>query len=298
MEPSPSALPRTIIVVDDHPSDVSFICSVLDAHALPYAVQVLDPDAPAFNPLAPLAPPASRRAPTLILLDRTRPLRAGQGLWRRLTALWPAVMLPRGRRHWTQRPTAAHSSPPRRLRWPRALAWGVSLGLLVGLMADAPWLWLADRLPRGPLSPPPRSDSMTAALLGTVVPGTPPAAEVRPPAQSQTPVARAHSTGTALGGNPTSSPRTPASVGRNAASLRPQAANQPRAWRDARVRHPRRRYAFSRPVTRPHLMTVRDGAETSTPPRVVEQVRAVSAPRPRGASGPPGAPVARVAGRS
>jgi hypothetical protein len=297
MEPSPSAPSRTIIVVDNHPSEVSFICSVLDAHALPYAIQVLDPDAPAFDPLVPLAQPVSRRAPTLIRLGRTRPLRAGQGLWRRLTALWPAMRRPRGRRYWTQRPTAAHPSPPRCRRWPCVLAWGISLGLFVGLMPEAPWLWLAARLPRGPLSPPPRSDSMTAGLLGTVVPGTPPA-EVRPPAQSQTPVVRAHSTGTALGGTPTSGPRPPASVGRNAASLRPQAANQLRTSRDAPMRPPRKRYAPRRPVTLPHLMTVRDGAETFTSPRNVELARAVNAHRPRGAGGAPSAPVTLVARRS
>ena len=297
MEPSPSAPSRTIIVVDDPPSDVAFLCSVLDAHALPYAVQVLDPDAPAFAPLLPLAQPASRRAPTLIRLGRPRPLRAGQGLWRRLTALWPAVMHPCGRRHWIPRPTAARPGPPRCLRWPRVLAWGISLGLLVGLMSDAPWLWLAARLPHGPLSPPPRSDAMTAAVLGTVVPGTLPA-EGPPPTQSPTSVMRAPSTGTALGGTPTSGPRPPASVGRNAASLRPQVANQPRTSRDAHRRSPRSRYAPQRPVTLPHLMTVRDGAETFTPPRNVELARAGSAHRPRGAGGAPGAPVTLVVGRS
>ena len=289
MEPSPPSPPRTIIVIDDSPSEVSsFLCSVLDAHALPYAVQVINPGAPAFD----------HRAPTLLRLADTRPLRAGQGLWHRLTALGLAVMPRRGLRHCIQWHTAAPSSPPRRLRWPRALAWGVSLGLLVGLLSEGPWLWLAERLPRGPLSPPPRSDSMTAALLGTVVPGPPPAAEVRPPAQGQTPMAPAPRTGAALGGTPPSDPRPPASVGRNAASLRPQATNQPRVARDARVQHPRRRYALRRPVTLPHLMTVRDGAEPSTPPRDVEQARVVSAPRPRGAGGAPGAPGTLVAGRS
>ena len=47
--PSPPSPPRTIIVIDDSPSEVSsFLCSVLDAHALPYAVQVIDPGAPAL----------------------------------------------------------------------------------------------------------------------------------------------------------------------------------------------------------------------------------------------------------
>ena len=297
MEPSPPTLSRTIIVVDDRPSDVSFICAMLDAHALPYAVQVLAPDAPAFAPLASLAPPTSRRVPRLIRLARARPLRAGQGLWCRCTALWPAVMRLRGWRPWPPRPTVARPRPPRRLGWPRALAWGVSLWLFVGLMAEAPWFWRADRQPPAPLSSPPRSDSSTAALLGTVIPRTL-LPEGRPPAQSQTPVGRAHSTGPALGGTPTSAPRAPASVGGSAASLRPQATNQPRASRDARRRPPRRRYALRRPVTLPHLLTVRDGAETVTPPRTVELARAGSAPRPRGTGGAPSAPVALVAGRS
>jgi len=254
MEQSPPSLPRTIIVVDDHLSDVSFLCAVLDAHALPYAVQVLDPGAPFVH----LAPPESPRAPTLILLDRTQPQRACQVLWRRLTALWPAVMLPRVRRRWTQSHTAARPSPPRHLQWPRGLAWGVGLGLLVGLGSGAPWLWWADRLPRGPLSPPPSSDHMAATLLRTVVPAAPPAAERHPPAQSQTPAARL--TGTALGGTPAHGSRPPASVERSAASLRPPAAAPPRGTRAARVRHTRRRYAPLRPAPLRHLVTVRDGS--------------------------------------
>jgi hypothetical protein len=181
--------------------------------------------------------------------------------------------------------TPARSSPPRCRRWPRALAGGVvGLGLLGGLISEPPWLWRGDRLPRGPLSPPPRSDSMTAARFGTVVPASQPAAEVRPPAQGQTPVVHAHSTGTALGGTPTSSPRPLASVGRHTASLRPQAVNQPRAARKARVQSPRSRYAPRRPVALPHLMTVRDGAG--------------SAHAPRRAGGVPDAPVALVARQS
>jgi CheY-like chemotaxis protein len=263
MEQTPPSPPRTIIVVDDHPSDVSFICSVLEAHALPYAVQVIEPGAPAFDPFAHLAQPESQRAPTLILLDRTRPQRARQLLWRRLTALWPTVMLPRVRRRWPQRHTAARSSTPQRLRWPRRLAWSVGLGLLVGIVSGAPWL--PDRLQRVPISPPPRSDHMAAALLSTVVPAAPPAAEVRPPAQSQTPAAHTRINSTAPGGTPAHGPhqRPPTSVGQNAADLRPPAANQPRASRAAHVRHTRRRYAPLRPAPLRHLVTVRDGAPTA-----------------------------------
>jgi hypothetical protein len=77
MEQSPPSPPRTILVVDDRPSDVSFICSVLDAHALPYMVQVIDPSDPAFDSFDHLTQNETRRVPTLIL-HRTRPQQAGQ----------------------------------------------------------------------------------------------------------------------------------------------------------------------------------------------------------------------------
>ena len=267
MAQSPPSPPRTIIVVDDYPSDVSsFICSVLDAHALPYAVQVINPGAPAFDHLA---PHESRRAPTLILLDRRRSPLAGQVLWRRLTALWLAVTPLRGLRRLTQRPTAARPSTPRRLRWPRGLAWGGGLGLVVSLVAGVPLLWQAGPLPRLPSSPPPHSAHTAAALLGAAAPAAPPVAEARPPAQSQTPAARI--TGATLGAPPTGGPlpRPHASVAQNAASRRPQAIAQPRASRVARVRHTRRRYVPLRPAPRPHTITARDDAETSSRPRVV-----------------------------
>jgi hypothetical protein len=214
MEPSPPFPPRTIIVVDDYPSEVSsFICSMLDAHALPYTVEDVDPGPPTFDHLAPFE---SRRGPTLIRLDGPRPPRAGQGLWHRLAALGLGVMPPRGLRHFIQRPTAARASTPRRLRWPRALAWGIGLGLVGSLVAGAPWLWRTGQLPRVPISPPPHSDHTAAALLGTAAPAVPPAAEARPPAQSQTPAAPA---------------RPQASEARHAASLSSQAPAQPRTSR-------------------------------------------------------------------
>ena len=78
MEPSPPALPRTIIVVDDYPNEVSaFLCGVLDAHALPYVVQVVDSRTPLFDHRAPLE---ARRAPTVIWLDRLRRPRAGDAI--------------------------------------------------------------------------------------------------------------------------------------------------------------------------------------------------------------------------
>jgi hypothetical protein len=228
MEPSPPLPPRTIIVVDDYPNEVSsFICSVLEAHALPYTVHVMDPGAPAFDHLAPLEP---RRAPTFIRLHSPRAPRAGQGFWGRLTALGLAVMPSRGLRHCLQPHTAA---PPRtrRRRWPRALVWGVGFGLVVSLVAGAPWLWRAGRLSHVPSSPPLRSDHTAAALLGTAAPVAPPAAEAPLPAQSQTPTGPAHFTVTTHGGTAAGERRQPpqASEARPATSRRPQASPQPRA---------------------------------------------------------------------
>ena len=111
MEQSPPSPPRTILVVDDRPSDVSFICSVLDAHALPYMVQVIDPSDPAFDSFDHLTQNESRRVPTLIL-HRTRPQQAGQVLWRRLIALWPAVTLPRVLRRVPQHTAAPTVATP------------------------------------------------------------------------------------------------------------------------------------------------------------------------------------------
>src|SRR4029434_3352145 len=186
MKQFPPSPPRTILVVDDRPSDVSFICSVLDAHALPYMVQVIDPSDPAFDSFDHLTQNESRRVPTLIL-HRTRPQQAGQVFWRRLIALWPAVTLPRVLRLLPQGHTGACPSTPLRLRWPR----GMSLVLLVGLVSATPLLWQAGQQSRVPSSPPPRSDHMAAALLGAPGLAALPTNEANPPAQRQTPAVRA-----------------------------------------------------------------------------------------------------------
>ena len=60
------------------------IRSVLDAHALPYEVQVIDRGDPALDLFRHLTQHESRRAPTVILLDRTRPPRDGKALGRGL----------------------------------------------------------------------------------------------------------------------------------------------------------------------------------------------------------------------
>jgi hypothetical protein len=271
MEPSLPSPPRTIIVIDNSPSEVSsFLCSVLDAHALPYAVQVIDPG-----------------APPLLRLNDTRPLRAGQGLWRRLTALGLAVIPLRRLRHFLQQHPAVRSSTPRRLRWPHGSAWGLGLGLVLSGVAGMPWLWQTGQLPRGPISPPPPSDYIAAALLGAAAPVAPPAAAVRPPTQSQTPAAHARLTSPALGDTSPGGllPRLRASVAQNAASLRPPASAQTRASRAARVRPPRKRYARLRPAPRGDLITVRNDAASFTRPRAVEHAQVVGAHRPAEWSG-------------
>src|SRR5437016_9783692 len=110
-EPLP-APPPTVIVVDDHALTLSCIRSVLEAHALPYEVQVIDRGDPALALLKHLTQHESRRAPTVILLNRQRPQRDGKALGRGLQARWPSVLLQRVMRHWTPRHPAAHPSTP------------------------------------------------------------------------------------------------------------------------------------------------------------------------------------------
>jgi CheY-like chemotaxis protein len=277
MEQSLPSPPRTIIVVDDAPIDVSFIRSVLDAHALPYKIRVVDHSDYAFDVFGHRTQHESLGAPTVILLDCKLPQRDGQALWRRLKALWPSSMLQRMMMRLIQRHTAA-SLP----RWRRGLAWGVGLGFLIGCVWSASSLWLSGWLPRVPISPQRRSDHVAAALLVATPPTIPPAAVVRPPTQSQTLAERPSVTGTARGSTPSGVPlqRPTASVTRNAARLRPHAAAQPRAARAERPRSTRRRYALLRPETSRHLIQARDDAGTSTRPRAVGRDRVVGAHHP------------------
>jgi CheY-like chemotaxis protein len=76
-------------VVDYNPVNVSFIRSMLEAHALPYEVQVIDQGDHAVEIFHYRAPHASPRAPTLLLRNRQRPRRDGPALWHRLKARWP-----------------------------------------------------------------------------------------------------------------------------------------------------------------------------------------------------------------
>src|SRR6266702_1737041 len=99
MEASFPSPPRTVIVVADNSITLSFIRSVLDAHALPYEVQVIDRGDPALDLLKYLTQHESRQAPTVILLDCTRPPRDGTALGRGLKARWPSLRLQRVMRH-------------------------------------------------------------------------------------------------------------------------------------------------------------------------------------------------------
>jgi CheY-like chemotaxis protein len=129
MEESLPSPPRTVIVVADTPINLSFIRSVLDAHVLPYEVQVIDRGDPALDLLKHLTQHESRQAPTVILLDRTRPQRDGNALVRGLKTRWPSLLLQRVMRALdTASPSRApqHTAPPTvAMRpglgyWPRA----------------------------------------------------------------------------------------------------------------------------------------------------------------------------------
>jgi hypothetical protein len=282
MEASLPAPPRTVIVVADNALNLSFIRSVLDAHTLPYEVQVIDRGDPALDLLKHLTQHASRQAPTVILLNRTRSQRDGTALVRGLKVLWPSFLLLRVMRRWTLRHPTARPSTPRRPRWPRALAWGIGLGLLGGLMWSGSSLWLSGQPPRVSLSPPPRNDHAAAVRHAVAAPAPSPTAETRPPAQSPMPAERASVTNAVLGDPPADVPlqRPQASVAPPAAQLRPPAAAPSRAARAGRPRHARRHEAPLRPATPPHLVQAKDDAGMSTRPRDVAHARVVGASRP------------------
>jgi hypothetical protein len=282
MEASLPAPPRTVIVVADNAINLSFIRSVLDVHTLPYEVQVIDRGDPALDLLKHLTQHASRQAPTVILLNRTRPPRDGTALVRGLKVLWPSLLLRCVMRRWTPRHPAARSNTPLRPRWPRALAWGIGLGILGGLVWSGSSLWLLGQPPRVSLSPPPRSDHAAAVRLAAAAPAPSPAAEAQPPAQRPTPAERASVTNAALGDTPSDVPlqRPQAFVAQPAAPLRPPTAVPSRAARAGRPRHARRHYATLRPATPPHRVQANDDAGTSTRPRDVEHDRVVGTHRP------------------
>jgi CheY-like chemotaxis protein len=89
MERPVSQPPLTILIVDDNPVDVHLIRCVLDAHALPYTLQVIDNGDRAIEVFDQLAQLERRRSPTIILLDLNVPQRDGKELLRHLRTMAP-----------------------------------------------------------------------------------------------------------------------------------------------------------------------------------------------------------------
>jgi CheY-like chemotaxis protein len=94
MQPSPAAPRLTIILVEDEPVDVSLIRWVLDAHDLPYELQVIDNGDRAAEVVHQLAQQEQRRTPTVILLDLHLLQRDGKDLLRQIKAMPRSTALP------------------------------------------------------------------------------------------------------------------------------------------------------------------------------------------------------------
>lgn len=84
---TPAPPPLSIIVVDDNPVDVQLIRWVLDAHALPYELQVIDNGDQALDVLEHLARQEPLRSPTILLLDLNLPQRDGKEILRYIKAI-------------------------------------------------------------------------------------------------------------------------------------------------------------------------------------------------------------------
>ena len=82
--PQPSL---TIFIVDDNPVDVSLIRWVLDAHALPYDLHVIDNGDHALQVFDQLAEQESQRSPTIVLLDLNLPQQDGKEILRHIKAV-------------------------------------------------------------------------------------------------------------------------------------------------------------------------------------------------------------------
>jgi CheY-like chemotaxis protein len=89
MDASP-VTPLTIIMVEDNPVDISLIRWVLDAHRLPYELQVIENGDHAMNYLHQLAEQEHLRSPTIMLLDLNLPQRDGREILRQIKST-PAV---------------------------------------------------------------------------------------------------------------------------------------------------------------------------------------------------------------
>ena len=79
--------PLTILIVDDNPVDVYLIRWVLDAHELPYELQIIDNGNDALDVFDQIAQQQHPRALTVILLDLNLPQRDGKDLLRHVKAI-------------------------------------------------------------------------------------------------------------------------------------------------------------------------------------------------------------------
>jgi CheY-like chemotaxis protein len=76
-----------ILIVDDNPVDVYLIRWVLDAHELPYELQVINNGDYAMDVCDQLAQQEHLRSPTIILLDLNLPRRDGKEILRHIKAI-------------------------------------------------------------------------------------------------------------------------------------------------------------------------------------------------------------------
>jgi len=81
------ATPLTIFIVDDNPVDVHLIRWELDAHELPYELQVIDNGDQTLEVFDQLAQQEPLRSPTIVLLDLNLPQRDGKDILRYIRAI-------------------------------------------------------------------------------------------------------------------------------------------------------------------------------------------------------------------
>ena len=87
MDTSTPRTPLTIIIVEDNPVDVSLIRWVLDAHQLPYELQVIENGDYALEVFDQLAQQEHLRSPTIVLLDLNLPQLDGKEVLRHIKAI-------------------------------------------------------------------------------------------------------------------------------------------------------------------------------------------------------------------
>ena len=87
METPVPRLQLTIVVVEDNPVDVYLIRWILQAHALPHVLQVIDNGTHAIDYVNQLAHTERHRSPTIMLLDLNLPQRDGREILQRVKSI-------------------------------------------------------------------------------------------------------------------------------------------------------------------------------------------------------------------